>query len=229
VTRFKQALLDELISHAQKPTAAPRRRKRAAGLLTAGAVAIAAVAGVLIAPIRDTPAYAVVTNSDGTVTITFRELADSAAATRELRAAGVQAMVVALSVPGSCASLPPGERAAPAPMADQREFARRRVAYGPGSGEPFPMTTSTDPDKMMADGHEMWGKIFADYHATDPSSRTRITIRPEAIPAGAVVLIVQQAFEQDETDDVHLHISLVRDPAPTCLEFTYDGPAVVVK
>src|SRR4051794_16654379 len=99
MSRFKEALLDELVAYAEHPTPAaipagsprPVRHRRllwTAGLAGAGAAA-AAVATTLLIPSGQQAAYAVDKHPNGTVTITFRELGHVAEATKALRAAGV--------------------------------------------------------------------------------------------------------------------------------------------
>src|SRR5215475_9923493 len=66
-------------------------------LALAGAFAAAGTAAtvlVALAPGTSTPAYAVSTSADGTVTVTANYLGDPAEANKELRRAGVRAVVL---------------------------------------------------------------------------------------------------------------------------------------
>lgn len=197
MTRFKNALLDELVAHAQlpAPTARPARPRRVQvirmGLAGAGAGALVAVtvAASVVGLAGQQAAYAVETNHDGTVTITFRELADAEQATRDLRAAGVPAQVVEMAWPGSCATTP---RGVPVPAPPR----------GTGAGYNIAMPS---PYPYQGDEREWLPK----------QSRTRLTINPSAIPAGAELFILE-LFSQEE--GFGLGTSLVKAPAPTCWE-----------
>jgi hypothetical protein len=106
MTQFKQALLDELIARAERrPTRPAGIGGRPARLILATAAAALVALVVLLVnpfPFGGGAAYAIDRHPDGTVTITFREMADPASATRDLRAAGVPAQVVRLGLVGSC-------------------------------------------------------------------------------------------------------------------------------
>lgn len=203
MTHFKQALLDELVAHAERPAPAPQLHRPVVLLAAAAAVVVAAVVGVLIVPFGESPAYAVVRNPDGTVTITFRELADPEAATRDLRAAGVPAMVVALSDPGSCAAVPAGGRARPAKPISAAETYGRHIPWPtsfPG-GVPDAINKIIPPD----------------------SSRTEFTIRPDAIPTGAVVFILQDSGGRKDIQGL-VSARLIAEPAPACWEYIAGQP-----
>lgn len=126
VSRFEDRLLAELLEQhgavlADAPVLPqiPARRARARSwlglparrLLPAGALALA-LATALVALVTGlgsggggvTPAYAVVQNGDGTVTVTIRELLGIDGANRELRTLGVRARVVPSE--GSCQTDP---------------------------------------------------------------------------------------------------------------------------
>jgi hypothetical protein len=197
MTRFKNALLDELVTYAQlsTPTARPARPRRVQvirmGLASAGAGSLVAVAvaASVVGLTGQQAAYAVEKNHDGTVTITFRELADPAKATRDLRAAGVPAQVVQMAWPGSCATTP---RGVPVPEPPRLSGA----GFNIGMPSPYP---------YQGDEHEWLPK----------QSRTRLTINPSAVPAGAELFILE-LFSPEEGFGVWT--SLVNAPAPTCWE-----------
>jgi len=197
MTRFKNALLDEMISYTRssEPVAHPTRSRRRwyirAGSL-AGAGAAAAIAAFLVVSTGPQAAYAVDTNPDGTVSVTFRELGHAAEATRDLRAAGVPAQVVRLAAPGSCATVPGGE-----PMEGLRAYSIAMPSVYPFQGD-----------------------ISAWLPAT---SQTSLTINPSAIPADAVLFIIEHSSPQA---GVMLEAGLVNHPAPTCWEAgDLSGPA----
>jgi hypothetical protein len=197
MTRFKEALLDELVAHAQlsAPAARPARPRRAQairmGLASAGAGSLVAVAvaASVVGLTGQQAAYAVEKNHDGTVTITFRELADAEQATQDLRAAGVPAQVVQLAWPGSCATTP---RGVPIPQPPRGTMA----GYNIGMPSPYP---------YQGDEREWLPK----------RSRTRLTIDPSAIPAGAELFILE-LFVPGEGFGVSTN--LVKAPAPRCWE-----------
>ena len=115
MTRFSDQLFDDLMrEHGQAlarttVTAAPKRYLTARPvLLTAGAggVAVAAVAGILVAG-TGTPAYAVTTHPDGTVTLAVYQASGIAGANSQLHQLGDRVVVVPVR-PGcpSISSLP---------------------------------------------------------------------------------------------------------------------------
>ncbi|MFD9946364.1 hypothetical protein ACFWYW_30130 [Nonomuraea sp. NPDC059023] len=83
----------------------PRRRFTAPRLLVAAGAAAAVVATPLIVA-TGTPAYAVTTNPDGTITVAVNELRDPEALEADLRAAGVNADVTFLPTDTWCAETP---------------------------------------------------------------------------------------------------------------------------
>jgi hypothetical protein len=197
MTRYQQALLDELIAHAQQP--APRRarpRRRIALLAAAAAAAVLAVV-TLTTAVGGEPAYAVVKHHDGTVTITFRygdKLADPAAATRDARAAGLPAQVIRGQRPGACT--PP--RTAPRPLGPRDEF--ERIATGAkGSVVDFALSV---PEDLGAVGN--W---------TVNASDKGLTFVPSQIPHGTEVFIVEY---KNQSGALLIGSTLVRSPAPAC-------------
>jgi hypothetical protein len=190
MTRFKDALLDELVAHARlsTPTARPARPRRVkairlslAGAASAVGVTVAASVVGLTGP---QAAYAVEKNHDGTVTITFRELADPEKATRDLRAAGVPAQVVWLAWPGSCATT--------------------------SKGVPVPVGAAMAMSLQMPDEYPYQG----DEREWMPTqSGTRLTVNPSAIPAGAELFILERP-----NPSFGVGTRLVKAPAPACWE-----------
>jgi hypothetical protein len=104
-TRFEDRLFEQLrdvVAARSAPT--PRRRARRARLVLAGAgvAAATAVAAVVATGGDVTPAYAVQPGADGSVTVRIHSLRDAAGLQRELRAAGVPAVVD--YAPAGCAA-----------------------------------------------------------------------------------------------------------------------------
>jgi hypothetical protein len=144
--RFEDRLLTELRAHVERnatvPAPSPTRRRRpvlrpapiaaAGGLLTAAAVAVVLASG----GDGSTPAYAVTPHDDGSVTVSVASLSDSAGLERELRAAGVRAVVRSLPAGKMCAP-PQGE--GPKPAAGQTTMAVQGTAE---RGGPATMTLS---------------------------------------------------------------------------------------
>ena len=205
MSRFKEALLDELVAHAQQPATAaipaarphPVRNRRllwTAGL--AGVGAAAAVVTTLLIPSGQQAAYAVDKHPDGTVTITFRELGHVVEATKALRAAGVRAQVVWLAMPGTCAKTPGGEHLPDYPAGSDQ----LPVSYSVGTPPQYPSAGS--PDTYLP-----------------AITRSSMTINPAGIPHDAVLFIVEFSAPQNP---VGFSASLTTAPAPTCWEvFSY--------
>ncbi len=196
MTRFKNALLDELVTYARQSAPAGRsvrsrrvQRIRIGSLAGAGAAMVAAAVAVsVIGPTGQPAAYAVEKNDDGTVTVTFRELGHAADATRDLRAAGVPAQVVRLAAPGSCATTESGE---PLPT-------------GPAQAGAWSI--------QMPSGYPYDGDIRAWLPA---QSSTSLTINPSAIPTGAVLFIIEHSTPEAAA---MVTAGLVNAPAPACWE-----------
>jgi hypothetical protein len=103
MTKFEDQLFDDLmrehgstLTNARRP--APRRRvatRRALLAAGGGGVALAAAAGVLVATAGGTtPAYALTTHSNGTITLAVYQKSGIAAANAKLHALGDQVYVV---------------------------------------------------------------------------------------------------------------------------------------
>ncbi|MFI9558040.1 hypothetical protein [Nonomuraea endophytica] len=84
----------------------PRRRFATAPRLLVAAGAAAAVVATPLIVATGTPAYAVTTNPDGTITVAVNELRDPDALEADLRAAGVAADVTFLPTDTWCAETP---------------------------------------------------------------------------------------------------------------------------
>lgn len=198
MNQFKEALLDELVAYAQRPapsalTTPTRRRQIAWTASLAGAGVAAAATAVLTVHVQPEPApekaaYSVQQQPNGTVRVTFRELADPEAVTRDLRAAGVWAQVVQLAEPGSCATTPGG--------LSIRRFRHQWIKVGM-------------PDSFP--GHDI-NDVLQDWTAEG------MTIDPAKIPEGAVLFIVEDIEPERGRDGVTFGVNLTRDPAPTCYE-----------
>jgi hypothetical protein len=106
VTNFQQALLDELRSRVAAPTVevAPVRRSRRRLALSGAAVAVAAVALAAVGIVHrgQTPAYAVTTGADGSVSVTVHRMGNPAEANRQLRDTGNRVVVMPPSAPEDC-------------------------------------------------------------------------------------------------------------------------------
>lgn len=100
MTKFEDKLLsDLLVEHGAELATAnrpqPRRPASRPAWIAAGALAVAAPATAGITVFGDTPpAYAVIKNNDGTVTVTIKDLKAIESANAKLRELGVRAKVV---------------------------------------------------------------------------------------------------------------------------------------
>lgn len=107
-----QARRDALVREVRRTSAgvrSPGFRKRRTWLTVTGTGVAAAAVAVSAAVFSGaaTPAYAVTSNPDGSVTVTARDTADPTNADRELSAAGVRAV---LRVPKAAADCPSSDR-----------------------------------------------------------------------------------------------------------------------
>ena len=140
MTSFEDRLLVQLRHEvASRQAPAPRRGR----WIAAGAAALAAMAAaVAVALGGGAAAYAVEPGAHGTVTVTIHDLSDAAGLQRELRAAGVPAVVKYDAAPPTCGaetsprrSAPPTEAGAGGPSTVQRE--RGTSAGGTDDGPSF--------------------------------------------------------------------------------------------
>lgn len=115
-TRFEDRLLVELrevVAERPAPSAAPpprRRRRPTPRLVLTGAATAAVAAGALIVALggdSTAPAFAVERQADGNVTVTIHRLSDADDLQRQLRAAGIPA-VVDYTPPGKACRQPRG-------------------------------------------------------------------------------------------------------------------------
>ncbi|HEY0804037.1 MAG TPA: hypothetical protein VGD84_03185 [Pseudonocardiaceae bacterium] len=136
MTRFADQLFDDLmrdhgstLAHTRVQAAPKRHPVMRPVLLTAGAggLAAAATVGSLVATGGGTPAYAVTTNSDGTVTLAVYQESGIAGANAQLRRLGDDRVVV-VPVESGCPSL----FSLPAPRVPAREVTVQ--GSGPGIG-----------------------------------------------------------------------------------------------
>lgn len=151
--RFEERLLAELRrSIVAAPSASADRRRAgrpfaAAGMRrrlalvggTSAVLAVVAAAGVPFLVDGGTPAYAVSTNDDGTVTVEINALSDAAGLERKLREAGVPARVEYLPSGKACAEpwfTPAAPRSGEGPSMSGVEVAdggRTRFTIDPGT------------------------------------------------------------------------------------------------
>jgi hypothetical protein len=197
VTHFEEALLDKLKAHTLVPAgAAGRTRVRAPRtLVAAGALTAAAAitAAIVVNPFTAAPAYAVTRNPDGSVSITWKDLAKPAAATRDLRRAGLPAKVIKLSRPGGC----------PAPAGSGAPWA---PPLKPAAGDLMVVFFGSGPGRFA--GADGW---IDGEHTTE----NMVSFIPSAIPKGATVLIVQ---DKTANGTIIVGAGLVDSPVPTCWE-----------
>jgi hypothetical protein len=201
MTRFEQALLDRLTDHVQDtPTTAHPHRRRVRPALVAAAVAAAAATAAALAiagPFAAEPAYAVTKHADGKVSLTLREMADPAKATRDLRAAGLPARVLRLSAPGTC----------PAPAGSGTPWQPSNIHAEPGAFSFYGVAATPDLDFVT-------GYIAnAELSSRDIKDLT-FTLVPSAIPAGVDLVIV----EFPHNGGIVVTVGLIHAPAPTCWE-----------
>jgi hypothetical protein len=144
VTRFRQALLDELKTRVSAPAPVPRGSRRFRPRLAFGGAALAVVsaaAAVLVSQTASTPAYAVTSHSDGSVSVKLNHIGDPAEANRRLREAGVPAIVMPESRAQDCPAADRGngrlvsgvyDVVEPGGKSDLTAFAQTSVTLRPG-------------------------------------------------------------------------------------------------
>ena len=138
MTRFRQALLDELRSRVDGADPAPARR---AARLTrprlafgGAALAVAAVTTTVVAAQSGgTPAYAVTTEADGTVSVTVHRADDPADANRQLETADGRVVIMRMSDPADC---PKADRGTLLPVGISDAFKRHKAIEEGWPGEP---------------------------------------------------------------------------------------------
>jgi hypothetical protein len=135
MTRFADQLFDDLmrehgstLAHTKVPAAQKRHLAARPVLLTAGAgsLAVAATVGTLVAG-SGTPAYAVTTHPDGTVTLAVYQQSGIAEANAKLRALGDRVVVV--PVGSGCPSI----TSLPAPAVPAHQISMLASASSDGS------------------------------------------------------------------------------------------------
>ncbi|MGW1060075.1 hypothetical protein [Micromonospora rubida] len=189
MTRFRQALLDELLTRVADPAdqpapasrAVPRRQPRLL-LATGSGLAVLAVAATLVlttAPAPTTAAYTLTANNDGTVTVTFHHIADPDDVNRALREAGVRAAVFLPQPAASC------------PIPDRGTRAHTGIAQA-----------------YSVDQALVW----------KTEDRVNVArLRPNQIPAGTVLALIPRSHGPRGEAGLYLHSSLYREPGPKCV------------
>jgi len=187
MTRFRQALLEELMTRVPDPTMspAPRRLSRHLALAAAGGLAAMAAIVALIVTLPDTvPAYALSPDTDGYFKITFNEFADPAEINRALRDAGIRVRVM---LPEPAAACPPSRR-----------------------GDRVPTGSSVNLNAMLVLAEDA-GSVH------DAGSLNVARFQPDSIPADMIVVFMPNqdghtltvsAYRQPEPSCV------VEDPTP---------------
>jgi hypothetical protein len=112
MSHFKERLWRELVrehgAHLEQTRRPPPRRSRRPQLLvgsTVGLVAAGTAAALVLSAASSSPAFAVARNHDGTVTVKIWRAAGIAGANNKLRALGVRAQVVQVSVKCAASSV----------------------------------------------------------------------------------------------------------------------------
>lgn len=170
-----------------------RHRLVIAGLATLVAAAIAAtLSGTLNAP---NPAYAVRVNRDGTVTLRLDALAAASAANERLARLGIRARVVlresGCSLHGDTTVLfPRGARADERLRVESILGAENLVLQSL-------MRSLQSRSRTGAHGLE-------------------VRIRPNAIPAGYVVVMNVRTIKADRSHAIGMSVQLLKGPAPRC-------------
>jgi hypothetical protein len=186
MTSFEDRLLVELRHEvASRQAPAPRRGR----WIVAGAGALAAAAAALAVALGGgASAYAVEPGANGTVTVEIRDLSDASGLQRELRAAGVPAVVSYDAAPPSCgADAGPKRSAPPAEAGGASSGATRRVERGTSAGPSF----STDG----AHGADQKGTITTSVEKTGDG--VTFTISPGALPRDGQLYITTQSGQVD--------------------------------
>jgi len=181
--------------------AVPRRRQPARRILIAGAgalaVAAAAAAALVLTAGTTTPAYAVVVNRDGSVTLTLNELLGTRAANARLASLGVKVRVVTRE--RGCTA-----KAEPAPLAPgalRQRSERQRV-------ESILLAAGALLRLSHPQTHTAFGGMA-------------VRIHPNVIPPADTVVITARLVDRRNGDGsshaIGMSAGVYRDPAPTCL------------
>jgi hypothetical protein len=196
-TDFEERLLHQLreaVAQRPEPTSevaafdprAPRRRNRLI-LSGAGIAAAATVAAVVVTgDDAGTDAYAVTPQSDGSVTVQIHSLRDAAGLQRELRAAGVPAIVNYRPAAPDAPCAPPGSRADRPGFGttERREddngpslhsSQEGRVAGSGGDSNVPPPPAGADVTSSEVSTTDDGVTFTIDPGATEPGDRIRIT------------------------------------------------------
>jgi hypothetical protein len=196
MTRFADQLFDDLIQEhgpalaATRVPTAPRRHVARPALLAAGAgaAAIAVTAGFLTAG-GGTPAYAVTSNADGTVTLAVHDQSGIAGANQALHKLGDNRVVV-VPVRAGCPTLPRPKITGPVHLRYVRENPKTHTVTWP-----FAAGVITINDKTGV-----------------------VTVKVKGIPAGqvAVVAVVMQV-DDSASPGMTTYLGTTRAPGPTCV------------
>ncbi|MGD0454776.1 MAG: hypothetical protein ABSB69_14380 [Solirubrobacteraceae bacterium] len=208
MSSFEDRLWSELARNHGEPLASAvgrarlTRRRPARRILVAGgaalAVAAAAAATLALTAGTTTPAYAVVVNRDGSVTLTLNELLGTRAADARLASLGVRVRVVTREQ--GCTAK--GELA-PLGTGFVRQHSERQHVES----------------ILLAEGALLQGAARPQKH-TGFGGLT-ILIHPNVIPPGDTVVITARLLDRHNGDGsshaMGIGSGLYRDPAPTCL------------
>lgn len=209
MSSFEDRLWSELARDHGKPLASahgrarPTRRRPARPVLVAGggalALTAAAVATLVLTASTTAPAYAVVVNRDGSVTLTLKELLGTRAANARLARLGVRVRIVARE-PGCTAKA----ELAPLGIGALRQHTERQHL------ESIP----------LAEGALVQQVARPQTHNT-AVDLLAIRIHPNAIPPGDTVVFTARLVDRSHGDGsshaLGMSVGLYRDPAPTCL------------
>ncbi len=208
MSSFEERLWSELACNHGEPLASavgrarPRRRRPARRNLAAGgaALAVAAAAVVTLALTAGTtpPAYAVVVNRDGSVTLMLNELIGARAANARLANLGVPVRVVVRE--RGCT-----ERGELAPLA---------------AGTPRRQSERERADAILLAERVLLEPVVHS-NAHTPFGGLAVLIHPDVIPAGDTVVITARLLDRRKGDGsshaIGMSAGLYRNPAPTCL------------
>jgi hypothetical protein len=186
MTSFEDRLLVELrheVASRQAPT--PRRgRWIAAGVGALGAMA----AAVVVALGGGSAAYAVEPGSNGTVTVKIHDLSDATGLQRELRAAGVPAVVKYDAAPPAC-----GAGVSPRHLAPGEAGATSTVERGASSGG----ADDGGPSFSTGGAHRADQEGLTTTTVEKTSDGVTFTISARSLPPGGDVYITTQSGQVD--------------------------------
>jgi hypothetical protein len=162
----------------QGPATRPTRQGRRAGRLLLALVGLAVIAAAAIVltvgtgTVNSPQAYALVRHSDGTLTITIKEISGVSSLNQRLVALGIRAKAFIANA------------------------------------------TCTETGQVL---QPEWNALYPKI-VTQNGPALQVTIRPEAIPAKTVLLLVGQHVVPGRLDVL---LTLVRSPAPRCMHTVF--------